>query len=345
MTCTLKDIATKAGVSTVTVHKSIYGKPGISEATRQRVLEVVKEMNYSVNPVASSLKREALNIAVITPHLEPRLNYFYRAIDDGIEDAAEKLHSFKVSLTRFPCGNTWQGQAEILNNILQRDDIHGVVIYCWDDTKLNGYFEKLHEKGIPVVTFHSDAVNSCRVACVTASDIATGKLAAELLSHIVPLNQRIVVLGGNKSLKVLRNNTMGFYSYTQSFRPDLSLLEINDADTIEHFKLELEKVFSAFDNIAGIYCNSARNNLPLCEVLHKLGIAGKVKVICSDVFSELRPYFEDGTITATMWQDPKSQSCKAIHLMYEYLTTQRISDEQYTVRMGVVMRNNFEEYL
>lgn len=345
MTCTLKDIAAKAGVSTVTVHKSIYGKPGISDATRQRVLDVVKEMNYSVNPVASSLKREALNIAVISPRLEPKLNYFYRAIDIGIESAAEELRSFKVSLTRFACGNTWQGQAGILSDILQRDDIHGVVIYCWDDTKLNDYFEKLHAKGIPVVTFHSDAVNSCRVACVTASDVNTGRLAAELLSHVLPLNQRVVVLGGNKSLTVLRNNTTGFYSYTQSFRPDLSLLEINDTDTLEHFKSELEKIFSAFDNIAGVYCNSARNNLPLCEVLHKLGMAGKVKVICSDVFDEIRPYFDDGTIMATMWQDPESQSRKAIHLMYEYLTTQGISDEQYTVHIGIVMRNNFEEYL
>ena len=31
---TIKDIATIAGVSIPTVHKAIYGKPGVSEKTR-----------------------------------------------------------------------------------------------------------------------------------------------------------------------------------------------------------------------------------------------------------------------------------------------------------------------
>jgi LacI family transcriptional regulator len=327
------------------VHKAIYGKPGISGATRERVLKIVDEMHYSVNPVASLLKRDAMNIAVISPALEPQLNYFFKAIDDGIESAAEELRKFKVSVIRFACGKTWQSQVKILEDILERDDIHGVVIYCWDDTRLNGLFEKLNAKGIPVVTFHSDAVNSCRAACVTANDEATGRLAAELMSYMVPPDERIIVLGGNKALKVLRNNTLGFYTYLQFHRPDLSLLEVNDSDTIEHLKLELEKVFSAFDNIGGVYCNSARNDLPLCEVMHKLKLSGRIKVICSDVFSELGPYFSDGTITATMWQDPKSQSRKAIRLMYEYLTTRRISAGDCRVHIGIVMRNNFEEYL
>lgn len=80
---TLKDIATRAGVSTVTVHKAIYDKPGISEETRRNVLKIVEEMNYSVNAVASSLKRDALKIAVIFPLLENRLNYFFRKVGRG----------------------------------------------------------------------------------------------------------------------------------------------------------------------------------------------------------------------------------------------------------------------
>ncbi|WRS26186.1 LacI family DNA-binding transcriptional regulator [Oscillospiraceae bacterium MB08-C2-2] len=345
MACTLKDIAQRAGVSTVTVHKSIYGKPGIGEATRKRVLEIVKEMNYSVNPVASSLKRDALNIAVISPTLESQFNYFFRAIDTGIQNAEKELRSFKVSVLRYSCGDTWQSQTRILDDILQHSDIHGVVIYCWDDTKLNAHFEKLHQKGIPVITFHSDAINSCRIACVSAPNENTGYLAAELMSHITPQGGRIIVMGGNKMLKVLRDNTLGFYSCIQRYRSDLSLLEINDKNSLENLKSELRKLFCAFDNIVGVYCNSARNNIPLCEVLHEMALNNKIKVICSDVFEELAPYFEDGTITATMWQDPQSQSYKAIKLMYEYLTTRTSSTDRSDVRIGIVMKSNFVDYL
>ena len=45
---TIKDIATIAGVSIPTVHKAIYGKPGVSEKTRERVLKITHELNYSI---------------------------------------------------------------------------------------------------------------------------------------------------------------------------------------------------------------------------------------------------------------------------------------------------------
>lgn len=345
MSCTLRDIAEKAGVSTVTVHKSIHGKPGISDKTRQRVLRIVEAMNYSVNPVASSLKREVITIAVITPHLEDRLSHFFRDIDAGIRKAEHELRNFRVTVAVFPCGESWQEQADILDDLAMRDDIHGVVIYCWDDTRLNDRFDTLRLRGKPVVTFHADAVNSCRIACVTAPDEKTGRLAAEVMGHIVPENKRVIVLGGNKMLKVLRDKTLGFYDYLQRHRPDLSLLEINDLGSIENLQAELEKVLPAFNNIGGIYCNSGRNGVPLCEVVHKIDMAGRVKVICSDVYAEMKPYFENGTITATLWQDTQSKPYNAIHLMYEYLTSRRVAKKLCTVRIGIVMKSNFDDYL
>ena len=43
---TLKEIAQKTGVSLGTVHRAIYNKSGISEATRKRILEEVERSNY-----------------------------------------------------------------------------------------------------------------------------------------------------------------------------------------------------------------------------------------------------------------------------------------------------------
>ncbi len=345
MSCTLKDIAKRAGVSTVTVHKCIYDKPGIGEKTRKRVLSIVEDMNYSINPAASSLKRVQIRIVVISPSLKPKLNYFFQAIDEGIYCAESELNNFNVSLIRMKCGDDPEYQIELLKDIVERDDINGLVIYCLDDTRLNPYFKLLEEKGIPVVTFHSDAVDSCRIACVTAPDKRTGSLAAELMSKLIARNKRIIVLGGSKMLKVLRDNTLGFYSYMSKYRPDLTILEINDLDTIDNLKKEIEKVLLAFDDIAGIYNNSARNNIPLCEVLHDNNLSQNIVTICTDVYEELRPFMEDGTITATMWQDPKSQSYKAIMYMYHYLTSKKMVTENLDVKIGIVMMNNFDDYI
>ena len=52
---TIKDVARAAGVSYSTVSRSLTGSPEISEKTRNRILQLCKEMNYTANAVARSM--------------------------------------------------------------------------------------------------------------------------------------------------------------------------------------------------------------------------------------------------------------------------------------------------
>ena len=52
---TIKDVAKAAGVSYSTVSRALSGSPEISTDTRERILQVCKEMNYTANTVARSM--------------------------------------------------------------------------------------------------------------------------------------------------------------------------------------------------------------------------------------------------------------------------------------------------
>jgi len=52
---TIKDVAKVAGVSYSTVSRALSGSPEISRDTRERILQVCKEMNYTPNTVARSM--------------------------------------------------------------------------------------------------------------------------------------------------------------------------------------------------------------------------------------------------------------------------------------------------
>lgn len=52
---TIKDVAKEAGVSYSTVSRALSGSPEISEDTRERILRVCKEMNYTANIVARAM--------------------------------------------------------------------------------------------------------------------------------------------------------------------------------------------------------------------------------------------------------------------------------------------------
>lgn len=55
MGATIKDVAARAGVSPATVSRVLNDRPGISNETRERVLQAARELNYSPSMTARSL--------------------------------------------------------------------------------------------------------------------------------------------------------------------------------------------------------------------------------------------------------------------------------------------------
>ncbi len=52
---TIADIARRAGVSKGAVSYALNGQPGVSEATRQRIVAIAQEIGFSPNSAARAL--------------------------------------------------------------------------------------------------------------------------------------------------------------------------------------------------------------------------------------------------------------------------------------------------
>ncbi|MBQ3089267.1 MAG: LacI family DNA-binding transcriptional regulator [Oscillospiraceae bacterium] len=344
MACTLKDVAKRANVSIVTVHKCIYGKPGISEETRKRVLAIVEEMHYTVNPSASSLKRDNINLVIVCPGSADTTNSFHEKLAEGARQAARDLANVGAHVRVVYAGGDWKSEREVLRQLAGEKHLHGVALYSMDNELLNEELELFQERRVPLVTFNADAPGSPRVACVSAPALQMGELAAELLVKMKPDHDRIVIVGGDKRLQILRENTTGFYSYIQRYAPEISLLEINNSSR-SNLREELEKVLASLDDVTGIYCSMTRNALMVCQTLHKMGLARKVRCICTDVFEELRAYLQDGTIDAVIWQNPFAQCYNAAMLLHHYVTTGKLEEKYFRIPISPVMMSNFDSFL
>ena len=85
---TLRDIAKEAGVSASTVSYVLNGSGKVSEATRERILEIVKKTGYRSNVLARSLRNNKSNmIGVIVEDVQAKMT---PKIIDGINAAAEE---------------------------------------------------------------------------------------------------------------------------------------------------------------------------------------------------------------------------------------------------------------
>lgn len=79
----LADVARAAGVSSATASRALSDKPGVSPATRARVLAVTEQLQYVVSPAASQLASGVRGrVAVVVPHLS---RWFFGALLEGLE--------------------------------------------------------------------------------------------------------------------------------------------------------------------------------------------------------------------------------------------------------------------
>ena len=62
MSVAISDVAKKVGVSISTASLALRGKPRVSEKTRMKVLQTARELGYTANALASSLKSGRKNL-------------------------------------------------------------------------------------------------------------------------------------------------------------------------------------------------------------------------------------------------------------------------------------------
>ena len=96
----LDAIARRAGVSRMSVSRAINGQKGISEETRLRILNVCREMNYSIEPQISAAMRYIRSpanaswrgaIGLINTFQQPRLPRVYVRIIESAKAEAQRL--------------------------------------------------------------------------------------------------------------------------------------------------------------------------------------------------------------------------------------------------------------
>ncbi|HEX5165410.1 MAG TPA: LacI family DNA-binding transcriptional regulator, partial [Thermomicrobiales bacterium] len=83
---TLNDVARRANVSKQTISRVVNNKGEVSDATRQRVLEAIREIGYHPNALARSLVTSRTHvIGLALPNIDQP---FFPQIARGVEDAA-----------------------------------------------------------------------------------------------------------------------------------------------------------------------------------------------------------------------------------------------------------------
>jgi LacI family repressor for deo operon, udp, cdd, tsx, nupC, and nupG len=85
----MRDVAAAAGVSLSTVSLVVNGKPGVSQDRRERVLKVIKDLNYIMGGRQSAaVGTKIIGLLMESLSEASRSEGFYLRIVSGIEETA-----------------------------------------------------------------------------------------------------------------------------------------------------------------------------------------------------------------------------------------------------------------
>ena len=178
---TTKDLAQAAGVSLATVDRVLNGRPGVRQATIDRVQAAIEATGFVRDMTAATLARKKpFDFAFVLPD---RDDGFIGQIGRAIAEAGHALRHERAAarVVRVPAGDPLPLVRTLER--LAKDGIDGLAIMAPETPQARDAIQHLKEQGIGVVTFVSDQPNAPRDRFIGINDMDAGRTAATLIGR------------------------------------------------------------------------------------------------------------------------------------------------------------------
>ena len=265
---TIKEIAAEAGVSTGTVHRALYGKKGLSEQTRQQILDLCARRGYRANSAASALKRSALRIAAAFPGPQEENSYFYGSVWHGFRRCMAELDDYNLEVLELPYyPGTERGQAETLNACFEQygGKIDALLTVGPTEDTARRAVQRYSSAGTPVFFACDDAEGCGRIACVQADHDMAGRIAAELLSAQLSPGDAVLLCAGDAHTPSHYRMAAGFEAYLRENSVPLTLVRADGYHDKQELALRLRRTLAEDARISGAFSVSARLSVLLAD--------------------------------------------------------------------------------
>ena len=340
---TLGDIAKSLGTSIGTVHRALHDNPGVSPATKARVLQMARTLGYRPNLAARYLSsRKTLRISVNT--LQGTTS-FWDEVRAGIHEEASSilLENVEVQFRTYP--GLGEGEEEAFESAIQ-EKVDGIITFPSRPETLRPWIRRASRARIPVVCVATDAPNSGRLGMVAIDTLASGSIAADLMGRFLANKTgSVAITVFDMGITEHAEKYAAFESTLKSFYPNLQLLKpIEDHDVEKEAYRKCRKLFEENSDLAGIYVTTEAS-IPVLRAACDACVLDRLTVISTDLFPDLVPFIRSGAVVATIYQRPRAQGQMALRLLHEFLAEGGRRSHQVALAPHLVMRGNLDFFL
>ena len=304
MAVTVKQIAELANVSRGTVDRVLNNRSGVSEATRQKVLKIAKELHYEPNFLAKALvsKKESLKIGVI---LTPDYNPFIHDIISGINRAKKEFSAFGIEvIIKLMTSLDPSEEIRIINDLTE-NGVSGMAVFPLDHPNVYALLNSLIEKGIAVITFNSPAPEVKSLCFIGQDHYKGGRTAAGLMCKILPKDARIGIIISSTKLSCHQQRLLGFQNKISETRPDIKIVGIseNQDKKEDAFRITLEYC-NKLPDLDGIYITGG-GIAGVGSALDIIDDSENIHVICHDLTEGSIHLLQTQVVDFVLGQEPR----------------------------------------
>ncbi|PLT28602.1 LacI family DNA-binding transcriptional regulator [Peribacillus deserti] len=264
---TIKDIARVTGVSVTTVSRALNGYSDVNEKTRQKIIRVSKEMNYSPNTHARSLvmnKSKTIGLLVSGLVKSSVKDNFTLQILAGINQFTADSD---YDLVLFSTTSTKQRE-KTYSQLCKERRVDGVIIQGirTDDP----YLLEVVESNIPCVLIDIP-INSNTVGYITTDNVEGAKKA---VNHLIGLgHKKIAMMNGHEFAFVSKNRLEGFKeALVEADLPIHNEWIVNGEFSEEAAEEKALELLTEHPDITAIFCASDLMALGVMKAAKRLAI-------------------------------------------------------------------------
>ncbi|MBN4934739.1 LacI family DNA-binding transcriptional regulator [Staphylococcus sp. EG-SA-6] len=247
---TIKEVAQQANVSVATVSRVINKSGYVKEATRKRIEQVIKELDYYPNETVRTLfTKKSKTIGLLLPDMS---NPFFTIVAKGVEDTAIQK-GYHVMI-----GNGEMQEHKELNYLttFKVNNCSGVIA---SQLSTQFAFDQFNSYQLPYVLIDRVTDNQ---QCIEADHYKGGKLQAE------------TIIKGNAQRVLLLHQDLNYRSFEERFNGARTTLKNHDIQLWiedEHdITIDKLKAYVNYNHIDSVICSNDVSALKIMKWLHDL---------------------------------------------------------------------------
>ncbi|BFT74725.1 LacI family DNA-binding transcriptional regulator [Paenibacillus sp. P36] len=276
MKVTIDDVAKMAGVSKTTVSRILNGNYSqATEETKEKVLKIIRDMNYRPNPMARGLKQMRTNIIGIV--LSNLSNPFWSRVLEGVEDTC-RLSGYSLMVCN--SNEDSEREAELIDG-LQMRQVDGIIVNPTVNNR--ELFTEIVNKKYPLLVINR-RISDLEVDDVVVDNVQGARLAVE---HFIQMGRRNLVsfVYQPEGISTWQERIFGF---TEAIRENG--LEVTDQTVIQvvnasgKAKAAVIDYFKQKPNVDAVFSTNNMMTLEILEGFKELGIQvpGQISLIGYD---------------------------------------------------------------